>query len=163
MAVKSHNALDKVLLLGGHTDYTLTASALSGVGVGREALDKVMPYTDVFLYDVKAVDSDVHKACTGRDNRQILENLRYIDSCGKKIEVRYPYVPGYNSEEAEKIGELLATLKNLVAVRVLPYHKYAGSKYASLGMESKLPDRMPTDEEVEAARETMRKLGIKVI
>ena len=131
--------------------------------VSREAVDKVMPYTDIFLYDVKAVDSDVHKACTGRDNSLILENLRYIDSCGKKIEVRYPYVPGYNSEEAEKIGELLATLKNLVAVRVLPYHKYAGSKYASLGMESKLPDRMPSDEEVEAARETIRKFGIKAI
>lgn len=131
--------------------------------VGRDAIDKVMPYTDVFLYDVKAIDADVHKACTGLDNKRILENLKYIDDCGKRIEVRYPYVPGYNSEEAEKIGEFLATLKNLTAVRVLPYHKYAGSKYSSLDMENRLPERMPDDKEIEAARKAIGRFGIKVI
>lgn len=131
--------------------------------VGRDAIDKVMPYTDVFLYDVKAIDADVHKACTGLDNKRILENLKYIDDCGKRIEVRYPYVPGYNSEEAKKIGEFLATLKNLTAVRVLPYHKYAGSKYSSLDMENRLPERMPDDKEIEAARKAIGRFGIKVI
>ena len=131
--------------------------------VSRDAIDKVMPYTDVFLYDVKAIDPDVHKACTGLDNKRILENLKYIDDCGKRIEVRYPYVPGYNSEEAEKIGEFLATLKNLTGVRVLPYHKYAGSKYSSLDMENRLPERMPDDKEIEAARKAIGRFGIKVI
>lgn len=131
--------------------------------VGRDAIDKVMPYTDVFLYDVKAIDADVHKACTGLDNKRILENLKYIDDCGKRIEVRYPYVPGYNSEEAEKIGEFLAPLKNLTAVRVLPYHKYAGSKYSSLDMENRLPERMPDDKEIEEARKAIGRFGIKVI
>ncbi|MBQ7292206.1 MAG: glycyl-radical enzyme activating protein [Clostridia bacterium] len=131
--------------------------------VSREAIDKVMPYTDVFLYDVKAIDGEIHKKCTGRDNALILENLKYIDGCGKQIEVRYPYVPDYNSGEAEKIGEFLSGLKNLTAVRVLAYHKYAGSKYSSLDMENKLPERMPTEEEVEEARNIIRKYGIKVI
>lgn len=131
--------------------------------VSREAIDKVMPYTDVFLYDVKAIDGEIHKKCTGRDNALILENLKYIDGCGKQIEVRYPYVPDYNSGEAEKIGEFLSGLKNLTAVRVLAYHKYAGSKYSSLDMENKLPARMPTEEEVEEARNIIRKYGIKVI
>ena len=131
--------------------------------VSREAIDKVMPYTDVFLYDVKAIDGGIHKKCTGRDNALILENLKYIDGCGKQIEVRYPYVPDYNSGEAEKIGEFLSGLKNLTAVRVLAYHKYAGSKYSSLDMENKLPARMPTEEEVEEARNIIRKYGIKVI
>lgn len=131
--------------------------------VSREAIDKVMPYTDVFLYDVKAIDGGIHKKCTGRDNALILENLKYIDGCGKQIEVRYPYVPDYNSGEAEKIGEFLSGLENLTAVRVLAYHKYAGSKYSSLDMENKLPARMPTEEEVEEARNIIRKYGIKVI
>ncbi|MBO5670856.1 MAG: glycyl-radical enzyme activating protein, partial [Clostridia bacterium] len=45
--------------------------------VPRAVLDEVIPYTDIFLYDVKAVDDAVHKRCTGRSNASILENLRY--------------------------------------------------------------------------------------
>jgi len=96
-------------------------------------------------------DSDVHKKCTGCPNELILDNLRYIDSCGKKIEIRIPYVPEYNSGEIEKIGEYLGTLKNLTKVRVLPYHNFAGSKYESLQMENTLPKvDLPSNEEISA-------------
>lgn len=121
--------------------------------VKREAIDKVMPYTDIFLYDFKAYNADVHESCTGCSNELILENLRYIDDCGKKIEIRIPYIPTYNSGEIEKIGEFLGTLKNLTKVRVLPYHNYAGSKYESLGMENTLPAvELPTKDEIAAAK-----------
>jgi pyruvate-formate lyase-activating enzyme len=63
----------------------------------------------------------------------------------------------------EKIAEFLSGIKNLVGVRVLPYHNYAGSKYASLGMENTLPSRVPTDEEMAAAKEIFKSFGIKVI
>ena len=46
--------------------------------VSRNALDKVIPYTDVFLYDIKAYDEDIHIRCTGVSNKQILENLKYL-------------------------------------------------------------------------------------
>ena len=131
--------------------------------VSRAAIDAVAPYTDVFLYDVKAVSPEVHASCTGHSNERIIENLRYIDSLGKSIEVRYPYVPDYNSGEVEKIGELLATLKNLTGVRVLAYHKYAGSKYESLGMESVLPENMPSDLEMQKAKEILRGFGLRVV
>jgi pyruvate formate lyase activating enzyme len=121
--------------------------------VSRNALDKVIPYTDVFLYDVKAYDEDVHIKCTARSNKLILENLHYLNECGKKIEVRIPYVPEYNSDQIEKIAELLKPLENVVKVKVLPYHNYAGSKYRSLDMENTLPTvELPTNEEIEAAQ-----------
>ena len=113
----------------------------------KEAIDKVMPYTDIFLYDLKAYDEEVHKKCTGQSNRIILENIRYIDQCGKAIEVRIPYVPDYNSDQMEKLAEFMRGLQNLTKVRVLPYHNYAGSKYKALGMENSLPERLPTEEE----------------
>ena len=120
--------------------------------VPRAALDKVMPYTDVFLYDLKAFDEDEHIRCTGVSNGQILENLRYLDAQGKKIEIRIPYVPHYNDDQMEKIGAFLKTLQNVVRVRVLAYHNYAGSKYAALGMPQALPATLPTDEEIERAK-----------
>ena len=119
--------------------------------VSREAIDKVMPYTDIFLYDLKAMAEDVHIRCTGHSNRLILENLKYIDGCQKAIEVRIPYVPEYNSDQMEKMAEFLKGLKNLIKVRVLPYHDYAGSKYDSLGMENTLPNRIPDKEEIRKA------------
>lgn len=120
--------------------------------VPREAFDKVMAHTDTFLYDIKAIDEDVHIKCTGRPNRLILDNIRYIDACGKAIEVRIPYVPELNADQIEKIADFLRPLKNVKAVKVLPYHNYAGSKYAALGMENTLPERLPTDREIENAK-----------
>ncbi|MCQ2446767.1 MAG: glycyl-radical enzyme activating protein, partial [Clostridia bacterium] len=104
--------------------------------VPRGNLEKVLPYTDVFLYDMKALDPAVHEWCTGQDNALILENLRYLDFRGAKIEVRIPYVPGMNDGETENIAIFLATLKNLTKVRVLPYHNFAASKYQALDMEN---------------------------
>ena len=131
--------------------------------VSKSALDKVIPHTDVFLYDFKAFDEEVHIKCTGHSNKVILENLKYIDDCGKDIEIRIPYVPEYNSDQIEKIAEFLNTLKHLTKVRVLPYHNFAGSKYNSLDMENTLPDILPTNEELEKAKEIIKSYGIEVV
>lgn len=127
--------------------------------VSRDAFDKVMPYTDVFLYDLKAYDEDVHIRCTGHSNRKIIENLKYLDACQKKIEIRIPFVPDYNDGEIEKIAHLLSTLKNISKIRVLPYHNYAGSKYEALGMKNTLPERCPTEEELQRARKVLQNIA----
>ena len=126
--------------------------------VSREAIDKVMPYSDVFLYDIKAMDEDVHIRCTGQSNKIILENLKYIDGCGKNTEIRIPYVPEYNGDQIEKIACFLKELKHVKAVKVLPYHNYAGSKYRALGIENTLPAVLPTETEINRAE---RLLNIK--
>lgn len=121
--------------------------------VPKDAIDKIMPYTDIFLYDIKAIEEDVHIKCTGHSNKQILENIKYIDSCGKAIEVRIPYVPEFNDNQIEKIALFLKPLKNIKAVKVLPYHNYAGSKYSALGLENNLPPILPTDEQITLAQQ----------
>ena len=120
--------------------------------VSKEALDTVIPYTDVFLYDVKAYDEDVHIRCTGQSNTRILENLRYLDSLGCRIEIRIPYVPSYNDDQMEKIAAFLAELRHIVKIRVLAYHNYAGSKYAALQLPNTLPKQLPTDEEMKKVK-----------
>lgn len=125
--------------------------------VSRETLDKVIPFTDIFLYDIKGIDEDAHIACTGHSNKKILENIKYLDEKGCKIEVRIPYVPDHNSEQIEKIAEFLSEIKNLTKVRVLPYHNFAESKYKALGLISTLPEVIPTDEEIKKAEKYFQK------
>lgn len=125
--------------------------------VAREILDKVIPFTDVFLYDIKAIDENVHIRCTGQSNKVILDNLIYLNSKGKEIEVRIPYVPQYNDNQMEKIAAFLSPLQNVKKVKVLPYHNYAGSKYAALSMQNTLPSRLPSEEEIKAAERLFAK------
>ena len=130
--------------------------------VKRDALDAMIPYTDTFLFDIKAIDEAVHIACTGVSNRLILENLRCIDSRGIPIEIRYPYVPTMNDSEADAIGRFVRTLEHVKLVRVLPYHSYAQNKYACLGLDYPLPEvPAPTDREIETALNTIRAYGVK--
>ena len=131
--------------------------------VGREAIQEVMPYTDVFLFDIKAANSDLHRRLTGAPNELILENLRFIDSSGAAVEVRIPFVPGLNSVEIPAIAEILSKLKHLVGARILGYHNFAASKYSALGISSELPDRLPGKEELSAAKDILTGKGIKVI
>ena len=130
--------------------------------VSKEALDKAMPYTDIFLYDLKAFDEDVHIKCTGQSNKVILENLKYLDDCGKEIEIRIPYVPYFNHDQIEKIAEFLKERKNITKVKVLPYHDYAGSKYAALNMQNTLPKILPMHNEITTAEAYVRKQGLTI-
>ncbi len=116
--------------------------------VNKNALNAVIPYTDTFLYDLKAYDEDIHIKCTSVSNKLILENLRYLDSQNCRIEIRIPYVPEYNDNQIEKLAGFIHTLKNAVRVKILPYHNYAASKYAALNIKNTLPDvRLPEQTE----------------
>lgn len=106
------------------------------------AFERALPYTDVFLFDVKAVDSDVHRALTGQPNELILENLRALAGAGAALEIRVPCIPGMNDGELAGIARLLARLP-VGRVKLLPYHHFAASKYAALGMPYGMPD-MPS-------------------
>ena len=118
--------------------------------VDSSALQKVLPYTDVFLYDLKAIDETTHRLCTGQSNQRILENLAFLDASGCAIEIRIPLIPDYNDDEMQKIADFLQGLHNVTKIKVLPYHPYAGTKYESLGISPSLPSRTPTKEELAA-------------
>ena len=131
--------------------------------VTEKNLKRIIPYTDVFLYDIKAIDSDVHIACTGKDNAQILNNLRCLSEIGCKIEIRYPLVKGYNDGECEKIGKFLQDLKGISKVKVLKYHAYAASKYEALNLKNTLPNTVTTDTDMENAVSILRAFGLNAI
>ena len=131
--------------------------------VSWETLAETLPYTDVYLYDVKAVDPAVHKKCTGRDNALILDNLRRLSEAGARIEIRYPLVKGWNDGEAEAIARLLCDRKGIVGVRVLKYHDFARSRYGALGKADTMPHTKTEETDMRAAQEILRAHGLRVI
>ena len=130
--------------------------------VKRENVDKVLPYTDIFLYDIKHIDDAAHREGTGQSNAQILENLAYLAEQGKAVEIRIPLIPGYNDGAIDAIGALLAKYPNITKVRVLKYHNMAQSKYASLGNDHVLP-ALSEDDCMERSAEILRGYGLKVV
>ena len=120
--------------------------------VNQEAFEKIAPYTDLFLYDIKAIDNETHIKCTGKSNDIILANLKYIDKLNIPIYIRIPYVPEYNDNEIDKIAEFIKPFKNIKRVEVLAYHNYASSRYDALNMENTLPTVMPKCDEIDNAQ-----------
>ena len=102
-----------------------------------EYFEKIMPFTDLFLYDVKCISSDLHKDGTGTRNELILENLKKLsENFGGEIHIRIPLIGGFNDtdEEIGKIRDFLKTIRT-DKVELLPYHKMGEHKYKALGME----------------------------
>ena len=139
-----------------------TAVDTSGA-VSREALEKVLPYTDLFLYDIKAYDEEVHRRCTGYSNRQILENLVYLDSLGAEIEIRIPFVPDYNDTEMEAIARFLSPLRHVRGVKVLPYHRLSDGKYRSLGLPPTPTIRIPSADEINETKRILSSSGLTAL
>ena len=131
--------------------------------VNQTVLEKILPYVDTFLYDVKAIDSNLHKKFTGQDNTLILNNLTFLSKHDAKLEIRIPLVVGLNDGEIKKIGAFLSKLKNSPPVRILKYHNFAGSRYKALNMLNALPENKTNGLEVKKAILTLREFGLTVL
>ncbi|MBP5544979.1 MAG: glycyl-radical enzyme activating protein [Kiritimatiellae bacterium] len=107
-----------------------------------DAFEAVLPATDLVLYDIKGMDSERHRANTGRGNECIHDNLRRLGARGVPIEVRMPVVPGCNDAEGEfeAAAEFLAQIPSITAVRLLPYRSLARAKYRAAGLPDTMPD-----------------------
>lgn len=110
-----------------------------------ESFKKVLPFTDLFLYDVKCISGGLHRAGTGCGNEVILENLKKLSECAE-VTVRIPVVGGFNDSAAEmqKIAAFLSALR-VKNTELLPYHGMAEKKYAALGMPFTKFSRVPAD------------------
>ena len=129
----------------------------------RETLEKIIPYTDKFLYDIKAIDARVHEKCTGKENLLILDNLKFLCGEGCKIEIRYPLVMGYNDCECENIAKKLSGLQGITKVKVLQYHAFSASRYEALDMWNTLPNTQTTLHDIEAAVDVFKRYGLHAV
>lgn len=130
-------------------------------------VDRVRPYVDLFLYDLKALDDQVHRKYTGVSNRLILSNLRRLSELGQAIVLRMPLIPGVNDspESIAAIGEFAASLPNIIHLEILPYHLAGVEKYRRLEKDYALAGMVPpSQEKLDAVAEALRgyRLNIQV-
>ena len=105
--------------------------------VPYEYFERIIPYVDLILYDVKCFDNDRHKQYTGASNELILSNLGKLLKTGKAVWVRIPVIPSVNDTEEEmlKIKVFLSSHGAPEKVELLPYHAFGEHKYAAIGKE----------------------------
>ena len=126
--------------------------------VSWEKLKKLLPYTDLFLFDIKATDPEKHRRFTGVSNTVILRNLRKLDASNAQIVLRCPLVPGVNDdiEHLQGIAELAESMKNIRRIDVEPFHPLGTSKHERLGTKSSM-------EKCDFTSETQMRFYLKTI
>lgn len=119
-----------------------------------ENFEKVLPYTDLFLYDVKCFSEALHIEGTGVSNQKILENLtRLSKEFAGDIIVRVPVIGGFNDLAQTELSQIARFLKNLgiTKVELLPYHKMGEHKYEAADMRF-TEYTVPAQEDMDAYR-----------
>ena len=133
--------------------------------VPAERLEKILPVTDLILYDLKVMDPYIHQKVTGVDNAVILQNLQMLSNTGVALRIRLPLIPGINDDE-ENINSMIRFLLQETRFRtidILPYHPTAEAKYDRLNQEYLLKDStVMNDREVEAIRQKFIHAGFTV-
>jgi pyruvate formate lyase activating enzyme len=120
-----------------------TAVDTSGYSAAENFIS-IMPYTDLFLYDLKHMNELKHQEYTGVSNRLILDNLRLLLDEGKELMLRVPVVPGKNDDPVNlsEIKNFLNEIKcsNLKKISLLPFHKTGKAKYKKLHLPYRMED-----------------------
>jgi len=149
------------------------STALDTCGyASRQAYEKLLPFVDLVLFDIKEMDDTNHKEFTGVSNKLILENAtwisEYIGKTQKKMWIRTPVIPNYTATERNirEIGEFIVKELNNIPERwdLLSFNLLCADKYSRLNMKWDLEgEKMMTREEMEHFFEIAKKSGVNLV
>ena len=129
--------------------------------------DRIRKLVDLFLFDYKETDPELHERFTGVDNTLILENLERLYDTGANILLRCPIIPGYNDrpDHFEGIAALARRLPRLAGVELMPYHPLGDSKIERFGLDTaaRAQARPPSHDEVQSWIVFLKNNGVPVI
>lgn len=127
-------------------------------------ISRYLPYLDLYLMDIKHMNSAKHKEFTSQPNEKILENARKITNAGTRLIVRTPVIPTFNDtkEEIAAIAEFARSLRGVKEMHILPYHRIGMDKYKGLGREYSLTGiELPSKELMNELLEVVESYGLK--
>jgi glycyl-radical enzyme activating protein len=132
--------------------------------VSWSSFERIIPFTDLFLFDVKHTDPAKLKEFTKGDAARILQNLEKLATRAKQIIARIPVIPGFNDspEEIQNIARLLKRL-GIAELHMLPYHRYGQNKYRLMGRKYNFQGPQQVEaESMPALKDTASREGLKV-
>jgi pyruvate formate lyase activating enzyme len=127
-----------------------TAIETSGFAPWQD-IEGMLPFIDLFLFDIKESDDELHKKYTGVSLSLIRENLSRLNAAGARIILRVPIIPGYNDrdEHLRGVGKLAEKYESVERVDVMPYHPLGKSKSEDIGKEYTVDiSEFPSDDDV---------------
>ena len=128
-----------------------------------ETIEKLLPYIDTVLMDIKHINSEKHREFTGQPNERILENAKKIAKNANRLIIRVPVIPTFNDtvEEITEIARFAKSLENVTEIHLLPYHKFGTDKYKWLGREYKLEGiETPSEEKMQILLKAAQNEGL---
>ena len=127
-----------------------------------ERIEPLLPWVNLFLYDIKLMDPDLHKQYVGADNSLILQNLRRLSDAGAELWIRMPIIGGVNDSDAHilAVAEFLKTLR-FRQMNLLPYHNTGSGKYGRMGSDyAGGAFTVPTQDRLEGWKRLLEQAGI---
>lgn len=113
-------------------------------------ISRYLPYLDLYLMDIKHMNSAKHKEFISQPNELILENAKKITDAGARLIVRTPVIPTFNAtkEEIGEIAKFASSLKGVTQMHILPYHRIGTDKYKGLNRDYSLTGIEPPSKEL---------------
>lgn len=136
----------------------LRAAKESGISTAMESMgcadfaviQKILPWLDQYLLDIKHMNGSKHKEFTGRSNELMLENAKKIAESGMtELSIRIPVIPTFNDsiDEIQEIAAFAKTLPGVRKIHLLPYHRLGQDKYEGLNRPYLMKDIVPPENE----------------
>ena len=129
-----------------------------------DVIERFLPYLDLYLMDIKHINSEKHKKFIGKPNELVLENAKKIAEKAKKLIIRVPVIPTFNDtkEEILDIASFASKLTNVKEIHLLPYHRLGADKYKWLGRDYLMEDILPpSDEKMQELKRVAETTGLK--
>lgn len=139
--------IDIARLLKEHNIHIAIDTALN---IEFAKIEKILPFVDLFLIDIKAISQELHYKHTSVNNNLIKENIKKIDKLGKLIWIRIPVIGGFNDNDEEmlRIKEFIDNLHQIKRVTLIPYHTMGYEKYQSIGLKCHMSDYYEVDNDI---------------
>jgi pyruvate formate lyase activating enzyme len=128
-----------------------------------ENFEAIIPYTDLFLVDIKMANKKRHYDHTGDGNERIIKNFNKLWQKAIPVWVRIPLIFGINDldDEIDQMIELIRNADNVRKIQLLPYHRYGLGKYEMLGIRKEGHEfKTPSDEKVKGILDLFHNAGL---
>lgn len=153
-------------LLCACKNYGLHTAIESTAVTDYSVIQRILPYLDLYLLDIKHMNSKKHMEFTSQPNDRILANAKRLAKDVKELVIRVPTIPTFNDTEQEilEIARFASSLGTVKELHLLPYHRLGYDKYMGLSREYGMGELVPpSQEKMQQLKRAAETTGLDVI